>query len=265
MNEKLQYATMLEIPVNTCSVTFTPTKKRKSKKKKSVSHEAVKEELMNKINAEQDQNAVDYSGYSQPEYVYQDISEEVGEEESYQNVNKEKSGGFKFSIIGAQLCVVGILIAAIFLTNAFYPDSGINVFMRGVFGGNDAEQVAVDDRLYNEFAPVISLSDGATAEVADGVISLSGEGSIYAPCNGKVTSLVLGEDGKYTMEITHSENFKTVLSGIDYAYAEDDGEVFYNIPVGYIEMGEIEMCFIGENGATITNYELVDNTVVWAV
>jgi hypothetical protein len=265
MNEKLQYATMLEIPVNTCSVTFTPSKRKKSKRKKSMNHEAVKEELMNKINAEQEQNAVELAEYNQPEYVYQDISDDVGAEQSFEPEQKEKKGGFKFSIIGAQLCVVGILIAAIFLTNAFYPDSGINVFMRGVFGVSDTEQVVADDRLYNEFAPVISISDGTAVEVVDGVINMSGEGSIYAPCNGKVTSLVLGEDGKYTMEITHSENFKTVLSGIDYAYAGLDGEVFYNIPVGYTEMGEIEMCFIGENGAAITNYELVDNSVVWAV
>ena len=34
MNEKLQYATMLEIPVSTCNVTFQPTKKKRAKTKK---------------------------------------------------------------------------------------------------------------------------------------------------------------------------------------------------------------------------------------
>ena len=53
MNEKLQYATMLEIPVNTCNVTFQPTKKRKTRRKKDVNPEAVKQQLMNKINAEE--------------------------------------------------------------------------------------------------------------------------------------------------------------------------------------------------------------------
>ena len=34
MNEKLQYATMLEIPVNTANVTFKPKKFRRGAKKK---------------------------------------------------------------------------------------------------------------------------------------------------------------------------------------------------------------------------------------
>ena len=34
MNEKLQYATMLEIPVNTCNVTYTPIKRKKKSKKR---------------------------------------------------------------------------------------------------------------------------------------------------------------------------------------------------------------------------------------
>lgn len=264
MNEKLQYATMLEIPVNTCSVTFTPTKRKKSKKKKKVNHEAVKEELLNRINAEQDENALLYEGYSDDSR--RDITEyPEAEEPDYERFKEEKKTGLKFSVIGAQLCVVGLLIAAIFLTNAFYPDSGINAFMRSVFSAEQTEVAATDDRAYSEFAPVISLSDGSSAALENGVIRLTGKGSVYSPCNGKVTSSVVGEDGKYTIEITHSDNFKTVLSGIDYAYADLDSEVYFNIPVGYVELGEIEMCFIGDDGTTITNYELIDNSVVWAV
>lgn len=262
MNEKLQYATMLEIPVSTSSVSFAPIKKKRGKKKKNVNHEAIKEELVNKINTETDEKL--------PEPISNelecDITNEVNVEEFEQEpLEKEQKPKFKFSVIGVQLCVVGLLIAAIFLTNAFYPDSGINVFMREVFGSEKTEVATTDDRLYNEFAPVIALSEGATAEAVDGVINLSGEGSIYAPCDGKVSALTLGEDGKYTIEITHSENFKTVLSGIDYAYAGLDSEVFFNIPVGYTFEGDVQMCFMGEDGQTITNYELVDNSVVWAV
>ena len=51
MNEKLQYASMLEIPVNTCNVTYKPIKKRRLKRKKHPSSEEVKNELLKKVNA----------------------------------------------------------------------------------------------------------------------------------------------------------------------------------------------------------------------
>ena len=43
MNEKLQYAEMLEIPVNTCNITYQPTKKRINKGKNFL--EEIKEKL----------------------------------------------------------------------------------------------------------------------------------------------------------------------------------------------------------------------------
>ena len=51
MNEKLQYASMLEIPVSTCNVTYKPTKKRRFGRKKSAATEDVKKELLKKVNA----------------------------------------------------------------------------------------------------------------------------------------------------------------------------------------------------------------------
>ncbi len=266
MNEKLQYATMLEIPVNTCSVTFTPAKKRKNKKKKKVNHETVKQELLNKVNTEFDeQNAVSYEDNN--DTVYDNLPDTYNEanleEQSFENLKPKKGG--KFSIIGVQIAVVGALIATIFLTNAFYPDSGINAFMNQVFGSNNEQVATVDDRVYSDFAPVIAIADGNTVALNDGVINFSGEGSIYAPCNGKISAITLGEDGKYTIEVTHSENFKTLLSGIDYAYVGLDDEVYFNIPVGYVEAGGVQMCFKGEDGVSITDYEIVDNAIIWAV
>ncbi len=265
MNEKLQYATMLEIPVNTCSVTYAPIKKKKKNKKKAVNHEVVKQELLTKINSDLDEKSAELY-QSDTEQVYQEISEqesfapETENTEIYQNKKPKK-----FSVIGLQLCIIGILVAGIFLTNAFYPTSGINVFMREIFGGEKTPTVSVDERLYSEFAPVITLSDGAVATAEEGVISIAGEGSIYAPVSGIVSAFTKSENGKYNIEITHSENFKTLISGIDYAYVGLDDEVFFNIPVGYTELGDVTLCFTGEDGASITDYQLTDNSVVWAV
>ena len=48
MNEKLEYAEMLEIPVNTCNITYKPSKNKN--KKKLVKLEEAKEKLLKKIN-----------------------------------------------------------------------------------------------------------------------------------------------------------------------------------------------------------------------
>ncbi len=264
MNEKLQYATMLEIPVNTCNVTYTPIKKKKKSKKKTVNHESVKEELLNKINSDLDeQNALNFSD-DNPQ-VYQEITDETQDYQESENIEKPSKGKFKFTVIGAELCVIGALIATIFLTNAFYPNSGINVFMREVFGNNNSQTVTIDERLYSEFAPVITLSDGTTCSAESGVISISGTGSVYAPVSGKVSSISQDENGKFNIEVLHSENFKTLITGVDFAYVGLDDDVYYNIPVGYTDTGEVEMCFTGENGASIVDYEILDNSVVWSV
>jgi hypothetical protein len=264
MNEKLQYASMLEIPVSTCSVTYAPVKKKKAKKKKKIDHEQVKQELLTKINQDaEEQNAMAYADYD----AEQDSEDEreLSLEPVDETMETPKKATFKFSVVGLQLCIVGVLVAVIFLTNAFYPQSGINVFMRNVFDGETASVEKVDERTYQEFAPVIALSDGFTAVMQDGKISVSGVGSVYAPCNGKITSISKGEDGKFSIEVSHSENFKTVLKGLDYAYANQNDQVYFNIPVGYVKQGAVEMCFTDNTGAMITDYQLADGSVVWSV
>ena len=256
MNEKLQYATMLEIPVNTCNVTFKPLGRKKVRRKKAVNNEVVKAELMEKVNSELSKTPIE-------ENQIETSLDTAVQEETLENLPQQKKRPFKFSVVGVQLAIIGVLVATIFLTNAFYPDSGINVFMRSVFGG---DTVAVSDtRVYGDFAPVISLDDNVVTTLSDGVVTFSGEGSVYASCDGKVTALVKGEDGKYTIEITHSDNFKSVLKGLDFAYAELGDMVYGNIPVGYAMEDGVSMCFVNGEDVVISNYEIIDNMVVWAV
>ncbi|MBQ9735013.1 MAG: hypothetical protein IJV95_04040 [Clostridia bacterium] len=310
MNEKLQYATMLEIPVSTCSITErNNTKKRRSRKKK-VNHEQVKQQLMDKINdgvdnaMEKQSNLNEQSQASQVEvlssekanfsaskemereYGEQLYSEQIfedGEQKSIEDgaenaqeeyvqsetsvsvysAEKKKRVKPRISIIGVQLAVIGLLVVTIFLTNALYVDSGINVFLRGVFGVE--ESTVVDARTFDEFTPVIALGDNEGVTLADGVISYSGEGSVYAPCNGVVTAKTVDDLGKITLEITHSSNFKTVLSGVDIAYVELDDKVYGNIPVGYLNADGATMCFTHGDGTVISDYQIVDGAVVWAV
>ena len=276
MDKKLQYATMLEIPVNTCSITFKEEKKRWFRKKKKPD-EQIKQELVDKVNAEiTESNIANTQTENQVVALEAEVAttevENEGEAllESEQSLASERTAVVsnapkkkgKISIIGVQLAIIGVLIATIFLTNALYVDSGINVFLRSVLNTNQTE--SVDNREFDDFAPVISLDNGSSMTITDGVMTLSGKGSIYSPCDGTVTLCQQEEDGTYTIEITHATNFKSLLKGLDYAYAGLNQSIYHNIPVGYV-LESATMCFVDNANQIIANYQVVDDAVIWAV
>jgi hypothetical protein len=171
---------------------------------------------------------------------------------------------FKIGVVGIELAVIGVLIATIFLTNAINTNSGINVFMRNVFS-NDVVEETVDLRTHKDFDVVLPVSFSNSVVGEDGALAVEMTGSLYSPVDGTVTNLTLDQESqKYTMEITHNDNFKTVFSGLDYAYSEIGTSVYSNIPVGYIKESAT-MCFYDGNDAVITGYTLTENQVVWAV
>lgn len=262
MNEKLQYATMLEIPVSTCSVSSVKPKRKRFARKKKVSDEQIKEQLLNKINAEEitdgqtvlEEQAIEPLQEAQPEIEQAENTASV-----YSTKPKKKRLGF--NIVGVQLAIIGVLIGVIFLTNAVYADSGINVFLRNVFG---VESSAVDTREFDDFTPVINMGDNYNLSLENGVITFAGEGSVYSACDGIVQSVVKGEDDKYTLEIEHSKNFKSVISGVERVYVKEGDTVKAKIPVGYLEPDGATMCFMGSSGEIIEDYQIENDTVVWA-
>lgn len=275
MNEKLQYATMLEIPVNTCSVTLKPAKKKGIWKRKFKNLEAVKEQLMNKINSESSDETISEQVVNSVENNL--VINEQEEQELNENgnqmmlentatvkvINDKSKKKFKFSVISTQFIIIALLVATIFLTNALYADSGINVFFKNVFGTTQTE--TVDTRSHQDFAPVIAVGEMTVITIDNGIMTFSGEGSVYSPCDGKVSAINLDENGKYSYEITHSTNFKSVISGLDYAYAGLNDNVYSNIPVGYVTESGATMCFKSGSNLVISNYNIIDGSVVWAV
>lgn len=237
MNEKLQYAQMLDMPVATSTITYKRIKTRKKRKKEDV--DAVKREVIDKINGDCSACAHD----------------SVEQSENLENKVKVKKK-FKISVIGVQVAALLILVATIFLTNALIPNSGINSFVNGVFGKEEISDV----RIYTDFTPEIK-----NGVFSDGKIVLSASSSAYSPCSGTVEEIILGEDNKYVVKITHSENFKTLFSGLDFVYCEQGDSVVPNVPVGYVLEDGASMSFAGENDAAIVNFTLNGNAVVWAV
>lgn len=262
MNEKLQYASMLELPVCTCNVSNKPLKKkrtRKSKKENKVNQEQIKQEVLNMVNAEHDLTEVVENAPA----MEQAPVEEIVVHESSSSVRPykpKKARKFKFSVVGVQLVVIGFLVATILLTNALYADSGINVFLRGVFG---TEKIEIDTRTYDEFSPIISMGDNKGVNLEDGVITYAGEGSVYAPCDGVVSGVIETENGKFEIEIKHSENFKTVISDIEHLYVAKGDKVYRKIPVGYLQPDGASICFKDETDTVLNDYKIVENTVVW--
>lgn len=329
MNEKLQYASMLEIPVNTCKVTYKPLKKRRLRAKKPKACEEVKNELVKKVNAAAERESLseprvqsaryaeergnaefaraesgaytESGAYAENRDETSSAAKNLAERETFREIPANEGAGanafsekaestdfsgddgssvvkyssrakktkkekkkFGISAIGVELAVIGALVAVIFLTSAFYPQSGVSAFVKSVFG-NKETAAAIDERTYEEFAPVIKTADGETLKLEGGEVTVSGKGSVYSPLGGVVKSVTADGNGRFSMEIAHSEKFCTVISGIDYAYAAVGDKVYGNIPVGYVKESGVKMCFTGENGAVITDYELSGNAVVWAV
>lgn len=242
MNEKLQYADMLEIPVSTTSITYKRIKKKRAKKPK-VSSEDVKNELIEKVNA-----PLELTGQDQ----------EIVETQ----VRSKRKG---FSIVSLQLCVIALLVVVILVSTVTNPNSGINVFLNQVFGG---EQIvdSIDERTYEQFSPVFASSEsGLEYVIENGNTTVNGTGTAYAPVDGKVESITLDGEGKYSLTVYHSENFSSVISGLTFCYADVGDQIKAKIPVGYSAEKTFTLCFLDGNDAVLTGYQIVNNQVVWGV
>ena len=307
MNEKLQYATMLEIPVNTCNITYKPQKRHRKKSKKQVLAEDVKTKLLNKVNKSlendkkiftsantlleadnslqlegqanytnqllEGQDNVENTGYIDEQLLKKDIEigqqsessveiKEVSSVDRKKRSKKEKRQNKKSAFLGVQLAIIGALIGIIFLTNSFYPNSALNVVFKNIFG---SPSEAVVEKSYSEFSPVLSLGDAGEYLLTNGTVSCTTSGTVYPPCKGVVSLVTKNDLGKFAMEIEHSSQFKTIISGLDYAYHEVGEKVFDNIPVGYVSDEEVSLCFVNGEGEVITNYQLDGKSVLWAV
>lgn len=264
MNAKKEYEKMLEITGSSCNITVKPAKRRrKVKKPTAIELESIKDELIEKVNETANDNNDIVPSASGVDETVKDVDikgQNKTDEEKNVTVNiKSEKKKIKFGFIGAELVVIGVLLAVIFLSSVILPTSGINTFFKGVFG---SETLSKDVRNYGEFSPVVPFSDKDKIELSDGIMTYSAKGSVYSPCDGKITA-VYKENDKYVVEISHSENFKTVFSGIDYLYSENGDAVYSNIPIGYVTSGA-EACFYNGN-SVITGYTIADSTVVWAV
>ena len=264
MNDGREYAEMLRTMASSCDVVVKPAKRARKKKD-------VKEEIVTKVNDEvaaSELKAADELPFKEEAFGEEEIIERPKKRFSFFGKKKtettekpaEKKGRFKFDIVYAEGIAAFALVVAILLTNIFWENSGMNTFFKKAFS---PAQVTTDARSYNSFNAQ-SPSSSLDGKVEDGVMTFSGKGALYPVCDGKVSSVKQSDDGKYEITIAHSGSFKTVISGVDYSYCDENEEVFKYIPVCYLNGCEAKV-YMYNDDALVTNYVLENGSIIWSV
>ncbi len=246
------YAEMIEIPVSSCEMVTEPVAEKRGSKKRLIkkvngkfSFQKVFKKKKSVTNNDNDSQTALKNSDDLPNEVY---TENSGEKDAKK---------WKFNLVTAQVITVFVLAVGILLTNIFWKDSGINNLLKTVFSTDST--VTADERGYDvfqAFAP--SKSDVETS--ANGIMKVK-SGAVYSPAEGKVTSVKL-YNGKYTVTISHSDSYKTVITGVDYSYVSDGDKVFTSTPVGYVKEEGAEVAMYSNN-SLITGYVIDGGKVVW--
>lgn len=244
MNEQLEYAEMLEIPVNTVNVT-----KKKSvfkRKQKAQPTDDVKERVVESVNERMGA------------YV---ISEDVSDPPKPEKIKTVQGRDRKSVILWTEAILVGVIAIAIFVTNLIIPSTVINTFL------NSFTAPTVEEPVYSQLSLSPVVGDFSEAEVTlseNGVMCFTAKGGVYPVCDGKVAS-VTENNGVYTVEIAHTSTFKSVITGLTAAYSAVGTTVKENIPVGYSD-GEAEVrVTLYDNGVALSCIALKDEVPVWKV
>ncbi len=245
MDQSLEYAQMLEIPVSTVNV----VKKKSLFSRKAKPADDLKDKVVDSVNerlGELPEQTEEFNGY-------------VETEDLTAPVKQKKKMGIAGKIIIAETAAACLLAAGIFLTNVFVPNTAINTFMGGLTA------VKVKEAAYNQFkltSVVSELSDATVAVTAEGVIHFTHKGAVYPVCDGEIASITKTDD-LYTVKIAHTSKFSSVITGLDTVYATEGEKIKSNLPFGYSN-GENEVRVSMYDGSTLLNcYTLSGAVPVW--
>ena len=287
MNEAIEYAEMLEIPVSTVNVVRKKRgKKRKAEQPQPAAPLERQEELS--VSAEQfaesvnsqggvvfdDAERIDtvrvYSAYDKPfsgdgklrprEYP---APEEDLEEDYAVYYPTQKADRRTRIALGVEFTAACALCGAIFLTNIFMPTSAINTFFRFL---SDSTQTT-DARTYADFtlSPVVSeLSNAELTLTENGVLTFKNACHVYPAVDGTVTSVTKTEGGYYSVKIAHSGSFTGVIDGLQQVYYAEGDVVKANVPVGYTDGATDVQVTMYSFGELLNCFELTDeNCLAW--
>ncbi|MBP3422619.1 MAG: hypothetical protein J6K86_02515 [Clostridia bacterium] len=290
MNEEIEYAEMLEIPVSTVNVVRKTRKRKKSESLSPIQNEesAIKDTVIANVNEkmsdeekgldadlfEEETNgegAIDFDPVPERIDTVRLYSDNGESGELYPEDYELHDGG-RYEMnrpskavriaLGIEFGLAGALCGAIFLTNVFLPGSAVNTFFRALNTPiKDAAKPYTDFTL----ASIVSeLSDAELSLSPAGILSLTDDCQIYPAADGKVGEVTQNEEGLYTVKVNYSDSFTGVFSGLDTVYYAVGETVKTNVPIGYTA-GETEVqVTMYSDGALLNCFELTEeNCLAW--
>lgn len=257
MNQELDYAEMLEIPVNTVKVVKKESVfKRKRDKKEAPQQDELKELVVDSVNERVGAYvfAEDLTEPAKP--GKKSKRREAAALEAWEQPRTNKTS----RVLIIELVAVCVIAAAIFITNLLMPTSVINTFLSSFSKPAEAAEPS-----YNELklSSVVGAFSEAEVNMTDsGAITFTAKGSVY-PVYGGTVSSITEEDGLYTVQIAHTSTFSSVITGLTSVYAQKSAKVASNLPFAYSD-GEHEVRVTMYNGNELLNcYTLSGEVPVW--
>lgn len=171
---------------------------------------------------------------------------------------KNKKSKSELVLVG-EFVACCLLCTLIFLTNIFYEGSAMNTFSQGIFSAPQR-----DKRTYSDFTLTSVVSERADAVLSvssTGILSFTAKATIYPVCDGTISRVVKSGEAS-SVEISHSDSFKSVISGLRDVYRTEGEFVKGNLPVGYAD-GEVRV-MLYEDGTLLTCYTVDENTLKWS-
>ena len=298
MNEEIEYAEMLEIPVSTVNLVKKKRRRKKTEpteKTQSLSvEEPLKDKLLAHVNGKLQEDSVEEAPTNPqpirnvdeirdfdplPErvetvrlYPPMEISktEEIREDSFEIPLENQEKGGDRVGLnkqpskifrvlFGTEFALACALCGGIFVTNALLPNSGLNTFFRAV-AGITAQTDTVDNRVYSDFALSRVVSDFSDAELS---ISSSGvltfqDACCVYPVADGKVSEIIQENGVYTLKINYSDSFSGVFQGLDQAYYQVGQEVKANLPLGYTNGNKQVQVTMYDNGSLLNCFQVTE-------
>ena len=293
MNEEIEYAEMLEIPVSTVNVV---RKSRHHKKTDRASagfahnEEPLKDTVLANVNdrlrenatpATQDADAFE-SNFQQEGDIDFDSPERIDTVRlysakqgdslypyDYQLTDGKKKDSLQPSkamriALGVEFGLACALCGAIFLTNVFVPGSAVNTFFRALNAPTSNTAAA---RPYTDFTLGAIVSEFADAELSlspTGILTFTDDCCVYPAADGTVSEVSKNTNGGYTLKVNYSDSFTGVFQGLDVVYYNVGDSVKTNVPVGYTA-GETEVqVTMYSDGLLLNCFELTDeNCLAW--
>lgn len=294
MNEEIEYAEMLEIPVSTVNVVRKTARRKKQKPQEELPVEEpeqnalspLKDSVIAQVNDRLNENEPPIQNAEEGSLDFDPIPDRIdtvrlysqeetngfldglyhNEEENEGGMSALNSSSKRLRItLGVEFAAACALCGAIFLTNVFMPNSAINTFFRSIASPNETAQT--DTRGYQDFtlSPVVSeLSNAELSLSPAGILSFTDACCVYSAADGKIAEITQNTDGSYLVKITYSNTFSGVINGLDQTYYAVGDEVKCNVPLGYTD-GEGEVQVTMYSGGTLLNcFELTEeNCLAW--